>query len=430
MAVRRLRWRNWKKPAQILLAGVLVLGGLAVSSQKHASAAPSGSGWEQTFSDDFDSLDSTKWKTAWSYWWDGSIREDNRTRQLAYYPDENVSIVTDTSAGGNGKVVRLRTAKEDTYVSWENKTYNYTAGVLQSSTRFKQTYGYYEARIKTFNSSAKGYITDFWLAPFANKWPPELDVMETAGSDSATKAHFFEHYSDSNGAHQYQGIEKALDPSQWHTYGVQWEPGKLTWFVDGTQVGSSITTGVPSEDMFLILSTEVGNDGYWGNPDAGTWPQYMEVDYVKVWKKSGITSGQTYEISSKVDGNKAFDVDSISTADGAAVQVWDYVGGGNQKWKAEDVGGGFYKLTATHSNKVLDICNNSTGQSCLKQSTYTGADSQLWKIEDQGNGYYRIVSKLSGLVIDLPNSNTTNGTDLQTYWWNGSDAQLWKLTSQ
>jgi hypothetical protein len=49
-----------------------------------------------------------------------------------------------------------------------------------------------------------------------------------------------------------------------------------------------------------------------------------------------------------------------STADGGNVQQWADNGGNNQKWKIDDMGGGYYRLTAKVSGKAADVANSST----------------------------------------------------------------------
>jgi beta-glucanase (GH16 family) len=253
-----------------------------------ALAQPPAGAWVQTLNDNFDALDKTRWSTGWGYWKGGKvggeIGTDGRTRSLAYYPDKNVEIVFDPQAGSN--VARLRAAKEDTLVPWEgNKTYHYTSGVLASYAKFAQQYGYFEIRAKTFDSKARGYINDFWLrSTDPIKWPPEIDIFETAGSEAGNKAHLFLHYNDGEGKKQSDSRERVLDAgSNYHTYAIHWEPGKITWYVDGVSTGKTITAGVPAEPMVLLISAEIWNDHYPGNPELGTWPQFMWIDFVRVW---------------------------------------------------------------------------------------------------------------------------------------------------
>ncbi len=62
----------------------------------------------------------------------------------------------------------------------------------------------------------------------------------------------------------------------------EWSPTRLDWFVDGVLRFSS-SENTPGEPFYIILNTAVGGD--WpGNPDGSTiFPQYHEIDYVRVY---------------------------------------------------------------------------------------------------------------------------------------------------
>ena len=63
----------------------------------------------------------------------------------------------------------------------------------------------------------------------------------------------------------------------WHTFGVDWAPGKATFSYDGKKVGTQ-RSGVTGKPHYLIL-----NLGVYGS--AVKAPQTMQVDYVRVWKR-------------------------------------------------------------------------------------------------------------------------------------------------
>lgn len=52
---------------------------------------------------------------------------------------------------------------------------------------------------------------------------------------------------------------------------------------------------------------------------------------------------------------KAMDVSGVSTANGAPLIQWTYLGGENQLFRPDHVSGGYYRLVAQHSGKVLDV---------------------------------------------------------------------------
>ena len=75
--------------------------------------------------------------------------------------------------------------------------------------------------------------------------------------------------------------------SGFHTFGVDWQPDRITWYVDGVARATCTNRSlICDEASYPILNLGVG--GNWpGNPDASTpFPATMDVDYVRVYQKS------------------------------------------------------------------------------------------------------------------------------------------------
>jgi hypothetical protein len=80
--------------------------------------------------------------------------------------------------------------------------------------------------------------------------------------------------------------------------------------------------------------------------------------------------------------NKCLDVKDVSAQNGALVQQWDCWGGGNQKWRLEDVGGGYYQIHAQFTNKCLDVKDVSAQNGALVQQwDCWGGGNQKWRLE-------------------------------------------------
>ena len=133
------------------------------------------------------------------------------------------------------------------------------------------TYGKIEARIWV-PPGAAGVAN--WPAFWANgtgTWPitGELDVME--GLEGHTCFHF---HSTLGGP---GGCAPLASPSGWHTYAADWEPGSVTYFYDGVQVGR-VTSGITASPMYLILNLAVSPSI---SPPVQL-PSEMLVDWVRV----------------------------------------------------------------------------------------------------------------------------------------------------
>ncbi|MNV92741.1 Extracellular exo-alpha-L-arabinofuranosidase precursor [compost metagenome] len=108
---------------------------------------------------------------------------------------------------------------------------------------------------------------------------------------------------------------------------------------------------------------------------------------------------------------------------------WTNYTASNQQFRVESTGDGYYKLTAMHSGKLLDVPNASTASGVqLQQANDNGSNAQRWSIVDVGGGYYKLISKASGLAMDVSNSSTADGAAVQQWTDNGTDAQKWLFT--
>ena len=182
---------------------------------------------------------------------------------------------------------------------------SYTSGRI--STQNKQTfiYGRFECRAKV--PKGQGYLPAFWL--MANdenvygQWPRcgEIDCMEVMGQET-NKAYGTIHYGNPHAQSQgtYCTGENEKDFSEdFHVFTCDWEPGKITWYVDGvkyheendwysTTVGQG-TFAYPApfdQPFYIILNLAVG--GSWvGNPNDETSFENnpYEIDYVRVYQK-------------------------------------------------------------------------------------------------------------------------------------------------
>ena len=243
----------------------------ALSLTAPALAAPpaatpwSKPGWTLTFHDEFDgsTLDAGRWITSYSH----DVRTHGDDEQEYYAPD-GVTV-----SGGQMHLVAQRRSAGGKH---------YTSGMIDSYGRFAQTYGWFEIRAKM--PAGKGMWPAFWLLPAVGTWPPEIDVLEVLGHQPNI-VHMTNHWA--SGTHQQHGLGwTGPDFSQaFHTFAVDWEPGVVTWYVDGVERFQS-KSGVPAEPMYVIANLAVG--GAWpGNPDATTpFPSAMDIDYIRVYKRS------------------------------------------------------------------------------------------------------------------------------------------------
>ncbi|UYZ62146.1 RICIN domain-containing protein [Hymenobacter weizhouensis] len=141
------------------------------------------------------------------------------------------------------------------------------------------------------------------------------------------------------------------------------------------------------------------------------------------------TFSGTYKLTARHSG-KVLDVSEVSTAAGAQVHQWEYVGGANQQWIISAQGNGTYKLMARHSGKVLDVNGGSKADGAkVQQWNDTGSNAQRWKIEASSDGYYRLTNVASGKVLDVAGGTGASANGVKVQQWTNYNAanQQWKL---
>ena len=153
----------------------------------------------------------------------------------------------------------------------------------------------------------------------------------------------------------------------------------------------------------------------------------------------------TYTVVSAMDSDMALDVANGKAFNCAVVQVWDANGTAAQRWSFSSaktarqrldalaasskgtVAAGTYEVrSAVRSSAVFDAAGGGTSNGTAVQSyAYNGTDAQRWTVEVGSDGYLTIKSAKSGLALDAPGANAYPGAKLQLYAANGSRAQKW-----
>ncbi len=199
---------------------------------------------------------------------------------------------TDNAYVEDGALV-IKAQRED-YKKWR-----YTSARLVTRNQGDWLYGRFEIRAKL--PYGQGIWPAIWMLPTDweyGGWPVsgEIDIMELVGHEPG-RVYGTLHYG---APHQYTGDHYDLPAGEtfadnYHIFALEWEPGEIRWYVDGyhyqtqTEWFTSSTIGTypaPFDRRFhLIMNVAVG--GAWpGYPDETTvFPQYMYVDYVRVYQK-------------------------------------------------------------------------------------------------------------------------------------------------
>ncbi|MBR0483580.1 MAG: glycoside hydrolase family 16 protein, partial [Oscillospiraceae bacterium] len=143
------------------------------------------------------------------------------------------------------------------------------------------SYGYYETSMQAIKND--GVVSSFftYTGPSDNNPWDEIDI-EILGKDT-TKAQF-NYYTNGVGNHEFM-YDLGFDASEgFHTYGFDWQPDHIAWFVDGKEVYRA-TSSIPSTPGKIMMNTWPGTGvDEWLNPFNGNTPltaRYQWVTYNK-----------------------------------------------------------------------------------------------------------------------------------------------------
>lgn len=129
------------------------------------------------------------------------------------------------------------------------------------------TYGRVEFDAKV--DAGQGTTGAILMWPTSDKFPPEIDILETPKNANL----FTLHWGEGEGG-KSSVYDTSSDPSQWHRYTMDWLPGSIEISVDG-QVRARWTDHIPNVPMGFGALSYVGSpyDGWMGGaPDATTPP--------------------------------------------------------------------------------------------------------------------------------------------------------------
>jgi len=264
------------------------------------------SNYELVFSDEFEStsLSPYRWNTGLR--WDGEnnggprvYRVINNEKQLyvnTFSNDqEHIRLITPLHNPFelNGSRLAIRAVRNP--LSEIASQQDFLSGVITTHRKFSQKYGYFEARIKI--PSHEGSFPAFWLFHENRAWQgtqrTEIDIMENLGHAPWYIYNSF-HYYKNVSAQYFQN---------YHVYAVEWQPDRITWFVDGTPVNTINNDAVNFEALYVTFNLAMG--GNWTNFPANlgglgrTQNQFyptqndlinfrnpaLEIDYVRVYKR-------------------------------------------------------------------------------------------------------------------------------------------------
>jgi beta-glucanase (GH16 family) len=246
---------------------------------------------ELVWNDEFegDKVDPANWTYDLGGWGWGNGEAQNYTDR-----EENARV-------RNGLLtIELRQEKyEDSY---------YTSARLKTQGLHAFQYGRIEARIKV--PKGVGTWPAFWMLgdnfdrdqadPIKSNWPDvgEIDIMEYVGRDPNLVMGTVHGpgYSGAGGLTKWNRLPYDIG-DDFHTFAIDWDESGIRWLYDGEVFYDLAREGVGDREwvfdhpFFIILNLALG--GSMGGTIAldTEFPQYMYVDYVRVYQLVGGSNG-------------------------------------------------------------------------------------------------------------------------------------------
>ncbi len=244
-------------------------------------------GYKLIFSDEFNSgaIDTEKWTLE-----DGAIPTYGDSEGLMFFEPRSVRCDTSTMS--------IRT-----YLSYDG----YVSGHVTSEDSFSFKYGYAEVRAK-FRSAPGVWLKLMLTNKNDNKdYVSQIDVFNCLTSKDTIFASVGVLESKSYNSNYLKLNEpnfealrsgtleygKLLNDEEYHTYGVEWTPTYITFYIDGKSYGTVELSAKKYNDLntelyldFIAgvnLTEEVAVD------EVAMWPLDFEVDWVRVYQKNGGT---------------------------------------------------------------------------------------------------------------------------------------------
>lgn len=252
-----------------------------VSTNPSGVAAPKGDlpGWKQIFVDDFSKPSAT-----------GSWANQCDPTKIVYTGSDGQKWRTYPSCYKD--TYQKRPYRSDAVLSTHDNVLDYSlrnvdgipAGASVSpvinAAGQNQTYGRYTARFKVDTPTLSEYYVAWLLWPQSERWPTdgEFDFPEGGLSGSPGGFHHYAGAGSCTNGCQAAASNIGAKFTDWHTYTIEWSPGRVRYILDDRVVLDS-TAWVPSTPMRWELQTETNGVG----KNSG----HLLLDWVSVYSWAG-----------------------------------------------------------------------------------------------------------------------------------------------
>jgi beta-glucanase (GH16 family) len=214
------------------------------------------------FSDDFTSLDKSRYASYPSPWGDTRYKQGDTVNGGIY-------TGTDRMYGVNG-LLELRLYRD---ANNQPRSIAFTPRLPGGDNH--QLYGRYEIRFRA--EAATGWKTAWLLWPKSEVWPRDGEIDFPEGDlDGVIEAYMHRQGATSGG--DQDAFRTSARFTDWHTAVIEWMPGRVNFILDGVTIGSS-TSRIPNTPMRWVIQSETSLNRSKIPASTAT----IQVDYLRVW---------------------------------------------------------------------------------------------------------------------------------------------------
>ena len=288
----------------IMLFNSLMLFGQIPANDSH---------WNLVWEDNFNSLDTDIWNVQHEFdHWGGEPQVYTNRSSNVTVNNGNLELILnrETYSCQPNNINQWKCVRQ----SKSGQPYEWTSGWIETKEDFNVLYGYMESRMKLPHGQA--LWPAWWTATGQNVTTTnanEMDIFEMLGTKPATVmgTNFVQRYcttcqpnvpgADSicvtwdelyteicpweDNTKLWYGIDQNIpNYTNWITYGFEWTPEKLTWYINGKRIRSSPNVENFGERVRVIYNLALSFwDGYEPNENTPSGAK-MLVDYMRVYE--------------------------------------------------------------------------------------------------------------------------------------------------
>jgi beta-glucanase (GH16 family) len=261
---------------------IFIVGGLFMYIVSFAQIQNVDPHWQLKWEDHFNSFDNSKWI---------KMEYGRHGEEPQLYRNNNVWVYDGTLVlqVNNNATYCPDPAPDPT--SWScgrcesGIRYNYTSGWIETKSSYDFKFGYIEARIRFPYETGWGFKPAFWTWRRYDKNlaknEAEIDICEINPYDLSNIFETNIHTTyDYNEEYNQKHPVSNSNYTGWHIYGVEWDPNRIIWYLDGKIIRVFDNHGI-TDPVRVILNLPIAKN--FTPPTSQSFQKYMYVDYVKVY---------------------------------------------------------------------------------------------------------------------------------------------------